>query len=161
MATRSCCSTPRTAVAGGRSATSAPAPCRSTKRSSASATIHTSWNCARLTIEPRQRIDTQSEGRSLETTVAAINHAQNLANIVVPPTRVIASTRNLFDEQRNSWRTLKDRFVWCAICVWTHLSDTDIEEFKRLKAVRDSIAHGSISVPRNASVAAVERLATK
>src|SRR3954464_15773478 len=69
MATRSCCSTPRTAVAGGRSATSAPAPCRSTKRSSASATIHTSWNCARLTIEPRQRIDTQSEGRSLETTV--------------------------------------------------------------------------------------------
>src|SRR3954467_435133 len=68
MATRSCCSTPRTAVAGGRSATSAPAPCRSTKRSSASATIHTSWNCARLTIEPRQRIDTQSEGRSLETT---------------------------------------------------------------------------------------------
>src|SRR4051795_8653193 len=73
MATRSCCSTPRTAVAGGRSATSAPAPCRSTKRSSASATIHTSWNCARLTIEPRQRIDTQSEGRSLETTVSGQN----------------------------------------------------------------------------------------
>src|SRR3954454_14102717 len=68
MATRSCCSTPRTAVAGARSATSAPAPCRSTKRSSASATIHTSWNCAKLTIEPRQRIDTQSEDRSLETT---------------------------------------------------------------------------------------------
>src|SRR3954454_11959675 len=72
MATRSCCSTPRTAVAGGRSATSAPAPCRSTKRSSASATIHTSWNCARLTIEPRQRIDTQSEDRSLETTVTVL-----------------------------------------------------------------------------------------
>src|SRR3954453_11937133 len=68
MATRSCCSTPRTAVAGARSATSAPAPCHSTKRSSASATIHTSWNCARPTSEPRQRIDTQSEGRSLETT---------------------------------------------------------------------------------------------
>src|SRR3954469_19620935 len=75
MATRSCCSTPRTAVAGGRSATSAPAPCRSTKRSSASATIHTSWNCARLTIEPRQRIDTQSEDRSLETTVRMSNLA--------------------------------------------------------------------------------------
>src|SRR5689334_9893281 len=60
---------PRTGVAGARSATSAPAPCRSTKRSSASATTHTSWNCARPTSEPRQRIDTQSEGRSLETTV--------------------------------------------------------------------------------------------
>ncbi|HEY0332234.1 MAG TPA: hypothetical protein VGC74_00770, partial [Stenotrophomonas sp.] len=52
----------------GRSATSAPAPCRSTKRSSASATIHTSWNCARPTIEPRCRIDATQERHSLETT---------------------------------------------------------------------------------------------
>src|SRR5215210_6739238 len=68
MATRSCCSTPRTAVAGARSATSAQAPCRSTKRSSASATIHTSWTCARPTVEPLQRIDAKRECRSLETT---------------------------------------------------------------------------------------------
>src|ERR1700760_3997581 len=69
MATRWCCFTPRTAVDGGRWATSAPTLCRSMKRFSASTTIHTSWNCARHTGEPRQRIDTQSEGRSLETTV--------------------------------------------------------------------------------------------
>src|SRR3954453_8504166 len=69
MATRSCCSTPRTAVAGARSATSAQAPCRSTRRSSASATIHISWNCARPTVEPLQRIDAKQECRSLETTV--------------------------------------------------------------------------------------------
>src|SRR3954447_3142193 len=72
MATRSCCSTPRTAVAGARSATSAQAPCRSTRRSSASATIHISWNCARPTVEPLQRIDAQQECRSLETTVDRI-----------------------------------------------------------------------------------------
>src|SRR3954470_1675182 len=65
---RSCCSTPRTAVAGARSATSAQAPCRSTKRSSASATIHISWTCARPTVEPLQRIDAKQECRSLETT---------------------------------------------------------------------------------------------
>src|SRR5207248_217786 len=34
-----------------------------------SATIHTSWNCARLTAEPRQRIDAKRQRRSLETTV--------------------------------------------------------------------------------------------
>src|SRR3954469_25110404 len=68
MATRSCCSTPRTAVAGARSATSAQAPCRSTRRSSALATIHISWNCARPTVEPLQRIDAKQECRSLETT---------------------------------------------------------------------------------------------
>src|SRR4051794_32362459 len=69
MATGSCCSTPRTAVAGARSATSAQAPCRSTKRSSASVTIHISWTCARPTVEPLQRIDAKQECRSLETTV--------------------------------------------------------------------------------------------
>jgi hypothetical protein len=51
----------RTATAGARSATSAPALGRSRKRSSASATIHTFWNCARPTSEPRQRIDTPNE----------------------------------------------------------------------------------------------------
>src|SRR3954447_19501584 len=66
---RSCCSTPRTAVAGARSATSAQAPCRSTKRSSASATIHISWTCTRPTVEPLQRIDAKQECCSLETTV--------------------------------------------------------------------------------------------
>src|SRR3954451_24349120 len=66
---RSCCSTPRTAVAGARSATSAQAPCRSTKRSSASATIHISWTCARPTVDLLQRIDAKQECRSLETTV--------------------------------------------------------------------------------------------
>src|SRR6201987_6068214 len=45
------------AAGGVLAATSARAQCRSTKRSNASATIHTFWNCARPTIEPRQRID--------------------------------------------------------------------------------------------------------
>src|SRR3954454_8516293 len=71
---RSCCSTPRTAVAGARSATSAQAPCRSTKRSSASATIHISWTCARPTVDLLQRIDAKQECRSLETTVFNITH---------------------------------------------------------------------------------------
>ena len=46
----------------------AQAPCRSTKRSSASATIHISWTCARPTVEPLQRIDAKQECCSLETT---------------------------------------------------------------------------------------------
>src|SRR5690349_23657094 len=68
MATRSCCSIPHTAAAGVRSATSEPAPCRSTKHSNASATIHTSWNYGRPTSERPQLIDTHDEHRSLETT---------------------------------------------------------------------------------------------
>jgi hypothetical protein len=44
----------------GGSATSEPAPCRSTTLASASAPIHTFWNCARPTIEPRQRINARA-----------------------------------------------------------------------------------------------------
>src|SRR3954454_11514588 len=72
---RSCCSTPRTAVAGARSATSAQAPCRSTKRSSASAIIHISWTCARPTVDLLQRIDAKQECRSLETTDISVTSA--------------------------------------------------------------------------------------
>jgi len=86
----SCCSTPHTAAAGERSATSGQAPRRSTTRFNASATIHTSWNCARPTVEPRQPIDTQSEGRSLETTV----YKDRARNILEPsiPKRLIGTT---------------------------------------------------------------------
>src|SRR6185437_2678476 len=70
---RLCGSPPRTAVAGARSATSAPALCRSMKRFGASATIHTSWNCARHSGESRQPIDAQDERRSLETTVLRLS----------------------------------------------------------------------------------------
>src|SRR5689334_6496372 len=82
---RSCCSTPRTVVAGARSATSAQALCRSTKRSSASATIHISWNCARPTVEPLQRINAKQECRSLETTVKLLNFRHIHAPTPVDP----------------------------------------------------------------------------
>ena len=94
-------------------------------------------------------------------TFSAIDHQQNLANLVVVPTRAAASAKVLFGEQRNSWRALKERFVWCVLCVWTHLSDSDVQELSGLKAVRDKIAHGSIAVPPDASVSAAEKLATK
>ncbi|MGA9866284.1 MAG: hypothetical protein WBQ75_07555 [Acetobacteraceae bacterium] len=93
-------------------------------------------------------------------TFAAIDHQHNLSKLIVPPARAAASAKTLFGEQRNSWK-LKDRFVWCVLCVWTDLSDSDVEELSRLKAVRDKIAHGSMSVPPVASVAVAERLATK
>src|SRR5689334_12695732 len=55
----------------GHSATSAQAPCRSTRRSNASATIHISWNCARHSGEPPQRIDAKSEGLPWKLQVTA------------------------------------------------------------------------------------------
>lgn len=76
-------------------------------------------------------------------TFASINHAANLSKLIAAPPRAAQAAQGFFEEQRQRWANLRERFVWCVLCVWTHLSDADIEEFKRLKAVRDEIAHGS------------------
>src|ERR1700730_1321152 len=80
-------------------------------------------------------------------TFAKIDHATNLSVLITAPDRVAVSTQDFFDGQRQRWTNLRDRFVWCVLCVWTHLCDADVEEFSRLKKIRDCIAHGSIATP--------------
>ena len=94
-------------------------------------------------------------------TFASIEHTQMLSKVLTPPQRVTSSTKNLFDDQRKNWRAVKDRFVWCVVCVWSALSDSDVDEFTKLKDIRDSIAHGRISVPPEWAVTSAERLADK
>ncbi len=91
---------------------------------------------------------------------AKIDHA-TLSVLIAAPDRVAVSTQAFFDVQRQRWTNLRDRFVWCVVCVWTHLCDADIEEFGRLKKVRDDIAHGSIATPPHSAVAEAEKLAAK
>jgi len=94
-------------------------------------------------------------------TFSAIDHTQVLSDILAPPPRATGSAKNLFDEQRKNWRAVKDRFVWCVVCAWSGLSDSDVDEFTKIKDIRDSIAHGRISVPPEWAVTSVERLAAK
>jgi hypothetical protein len=91
----------------------------------------------------------------------AIDQSQMLSDILTPPTRATGSVKHLFDEQRKNWRAVKDRFVWCVVCAWPGLSDSDVDEFTKIKEVRDRIAHGRISVPPEWAVASAERLAAK
>jgi hypothetical protein len=94
-------------------------------------------------------------------TFATIDHAQHILNIVLPPPRAAATSKAFFNGQREKWTNLRDRFVWCVLCTWTHLSDADVEDFVRLKKIRDDIAHGSLATPPTAEVMAVEKLAAK
>jgi hypothetical protein len=90
-----------------------------------------------------------------------IDHAANLSTLITAPGRVSASTQDFFDGQRQRWINLRDRFLWCVLCVWTHLSDADVDEFRCLKSVRDDIAHGSIATPPHSAVIGAEKLAAK
>lgn len=76
--------------------------------------------------------------------------------------RAKAWTRDLsFLREVKKWSNLRDRFLWCALFVWTHLSEEDVETFARLKKTRDDIAHGNIREPNAGDIGAAELLATK
>lgn len=94
-------------------------------------------------------------------TFATIDHAQHISNLVLPPLRAAITTQAFFDGQRQKWTNLRDRFVWCVLCAWPRLSDTDVDDFKRLKDIRDAIAHGSLATPPPDAVLVIERLAAK
>lgn len=94
-------------------------------------------------------------------TFSRIDHAANFSRFISAPTRMATSILGFFDGQRQKWTNLHDRFVWCVLCIWTHLSDSDVEEFTRLKKIRNDIAHGTISTPPASAVIAAEILASK
>jgi hypothetical protein len=94
-------------------------------------------------------------------TFSTIDHPKQISSLVLPPAHAVATTQAFFDGQRQRWVNLRDRFVWCVLCAWPHLSDSDVEDFKRLKTIRDEIAHGSLATPPPDSVLVVEKLAAK
>lgn len=91
----------------------------------------------------------------------SIDHSSHMSTLVTAPERIRSSTAEFFARQREGWTSLQERFIWCAICIWTHLSDSDIEDFKAVKRVRNDIAHGAISMPTVDAVWKARALAIK
>jgi hypothetical protein len=91
---------------------------------------------------------------------ASIDIVKSCASLLNVPERIRASAVVLLENTSGKWN-LADRFTWCVVNAWHHMSDADVSDFRRLKKVRDGIAHGVISVPPADSVVAVEALAGK
>jgi hypothetical protein len=85
----------------------------------------------------------------------------HLRNVATYDARIGAAVEQLLEHKADNWRNLNDLFVWCVASVWKHLDVEDVQEFQRLKKIRDDIAHGNIAEPRTGSAAAAEALATK
>lgn len=79
-------------------------------------------------------------------TFGRIDHAAAIAKLL-DSSSTHTQTKILLGAQVDDLKSLYDRFVWCATCVWPKLNDTDIANFKTLKGARDDIAHGSVSEP--------------
>ena len=97
----------------------------------------------------------------IHKTYEKIDTQKIVTAMFIPPAHVPIFSGKFFAEQSGKLRSLMDRFVWCAMCSWTHLSDSDIKDFEYIKSIRDKIAHGSISTPPDVSVDVAEKLAIK
>lgn len=94
-------------------------------------------------------------------TFGSVDHSTCISSLVPQVSAAGQSVIALLGRHTDNMKSLRDRFVWCALCSWTSITDSDIAEFKRLKKVRDEIAHGSLDAPPSEAVRAVEALAIK
>jgi hypothetical protein len=94
-------------------------------------------------------------------TFAAVDHPGSISLIVPPLSLAGQSVAALLQRHTDNMKNLRDRFVWCSLCAWTSITDDDVTEFKRLKDIRDAIAHGSIDTPPSAAVLALQALTVK
>lgn len=99
--------------------------------------------------------------RQTHAAFKAIDHEAHMRNLARAPERVQLSAASFLGKQPERWTSLHERFTWCALTVWSHITDEDVANFAQVKKVRDQIAHGEITAPSADSVALVERVAAK
>jgi hypothetical protein len=92
-------------------------------------------------------------------TFKRIDFEQQLTTVMAPELPTGHLLRGLLLEQREHWKSLRVRFVWCLAAQWHHLSEDALEKFLVLKRLRDRIAHGDLSAPVAAEVEMAEQLA--
>ena len=90
-----------------------------------------------------------------------IDHPQAISMMLDPNSKPLPATISLLQRQADQLRNLFDRFVWNAACAWGTISEADVQQFKELKAIRDNIAHGTISGPPSGTAVLAQRLTRK
>lgn len=99
--------------------------------------------------------------RQTHTTYQSIDHLSYISEMTKLPSRINVTAAYFLNQQPARWTSLRDRFVWCGLTIWTHLTDEDVESFAKLKKIRDKIAHGEITEPPRDALDLVERIAAK
>jgi hypothetical protein len=90
-----------------------------------------------------------------------IDHVQAFRQLLDPASTPLPAALALLSRQTDQLRNLFDRFVWNAACVWSEVTEQDVEQFKNLKTARDDIAHGRLSEPPSGYPRLAQQLAHK
>jgi hypothetical protein len=90
-----------------------------------------------------------------------IDHAQAIVKLLDPVSSPLPAALALLQRQADQLRGLFDRFVWNAACVWSEVTEADVQQFKQLKTARDDIAHGTRAEPPGGYARSAQQLARK
>jgi hypothetical protein len=90
-----------------------------------------------------------------------INHQNSLSSLLGTQGVSRSSAIQLLQNQTKQLKNLRDKFTWCAHCMWTNIQEEDVAEFQKLLKVRNDIAHGNISDPPHGFARKAELLAHK
>ncbi len=99
--------------------------------------------------------------RQTHAAFMAIDHNAHMLALARAPERVQLTATSFLGSQPERWKSLQERFTWCALTVWSHITDEDVANFTRVKKVRDQIAHGEIAAPPADAILLVEKVAAK
>lgn len=80
--------------------------------------------------------------RLTHSTFRTIDHRVASKGLYNVPLRLVETGAEYLTSAQEGAKTLMQRFMWCALLVWTNLTDDDIREFQLLKTERDRISHG-------------------
>jgi hypothetical protein len=91
--------------------------------------------------------------RQTHATFKTIDHGLRMTELTQVPQRVNSVGTSFFEAQSEKWKSLQERFIWCALTVWTHLTDIDVESFTKVKKVRDQLPTAKLPprLPRQSS----------
>ncbi|KRB99525.1 hypothetical protein ASE11_07365 [Hydrogenophaga sp. Root209] len=92
---------------------------------------------------------------------ARIDHRLHVTSLTSAVPSASAVTSSMLQTKMEALTNLFDRFVWCAACVWTDLTESDVSHFLELKKARDDIAHGRASEPPAGFARSAQLLAHK
>lgn len=94
--------------------------------------------------------------RIIHISFEKIDHKAAVSRLLLEFPKMSKSGRELLGEHRKSWSNIRQKFIWCSLQKWVHLTDEDVEKFVELKEVRDKISHGRLSAPDAASIKNIE-----
>ena len=98
---------------------------------------------------------------SVHAAFKQVDHHAAVSQLMSATQSTARSAIELIQRQTSSLNRLSDRFAWCACINWAEIGEDEIELFKKLKLVRDQIAHGTKFAPPSGYARMAQELAKK